>query len=62
MPTIPVLDLRPGDTVAFRGGWFTLAGRPRLHHRRTDRLRLLFVGGSRHTVHWLAHITVKGDA
>lgn len=61
MPTIPVLDLRPGDQVPYRGGWFTLAALP-LVRRRGGRLQLRFVGGATRTVGWLDHITTKGDS
>lgn len=55
-----VLDLQPGDQVAHRGGWFTLAARPK-PSVRTDTVRLRFVGGSMPTVHWLAHLTTRKE-
>jgi hypothetical protein len=59
----PVLDLKAGDQIAHKGGWFTLAVRP-VPRRRGDRLQLLFVGGSQRSVHWLASVTtntITGD-
>lgn len=58
MATTPVLDLREGDQILHKGGWFTLAARP-LPRTRGDRLELRFVGGSHRTVHWLATITTN---
>lgn len=55
-----VLDLQAGQQVRHRGGWFTLAARP-VPRSRGDRLHLTFVGGSSTSVHWLAHLTTKGD-
>lgn len=53
-----VLDLQPGDVIAHRGGWFTLAARP-VPSRQGATVHLLFVGGSKRSVHWLAHLTTK---
>lgn len=57
-----VLDLREGDVIAHRGGWFTLAARP-IPSRQGASVQLLFVGGSKRSVHWLAHLPTrpKGD-
>ncbi|MGA6223516.1 hypothetical protein ACPESV_24665 [Streptomyces umbrinus] len=58
MAATPVLDLQPGDQIAHKGGWFTLAARP-VPRAVGDRLTLTFVGGSQRSVHWLATVTTN---
>jgi hypothetical protein len=58
MTATPALDLRVGDQIAHKGGWFTLAARP-IPRPRGDRLTLRFVGGSQRSVHWLASVTTN---
>ncbi|MCZ4514532.1 hypothetical protein O3Q52_41665 [Streptomyces sp. ActVer] len=60
MAATPVLDLQPGDQIAHKGGWFTLAARP-APHAVGGQLTLTFVGGSHRSVHWLAHLTTRKE-
>jgi hypothetical protein len=58
MAATPVLQLREGDQIQVKGGWFTLAARP-VPRAVGDRLTLTFVGGSHRSVHWLASVTTN---